>query len=255
MPATTAVTTAYLHLLQQVLTGALYEDPPAATPFRPSNQPPPGFRLADRVEGADWPAHAHTMIGLKRLDNVQRCVEGVLDDDVPGDFIETGVWRGGTCIFLRALLTAYGDTERSVWVADSFQGLPRGGDHPADAIIPYFEAEGTLAVPEEEVRRNFARYGLLDERVRFLPGWFADTLPSAPIERLAVLRLDGDRYDSTMDALVHLYPRLSPGGFCIIDDYGLDACQTAVAEYRAKEGIAEPIVKVDRFGAYWRRAA
>ena len=82
-----------------------------------------------------------------------------------------------------------------------------------------------LAVPEEEVKANFRRYGLLDDQVRFLPGWFKDTLQDAPIDRIAVLRLDGDLYESTIQALDALYPRVSPGGFCIIDDYlAVKAC-------------------------------
>ena len=84
----------------------------------------------------------------------------------------------------------------------------------------------------EEVRERFARYGLLDEQVRFLRGWFRDTLPSAPIERLALLRLDGDLYDSTYDTLAALYPRVSVGGYVIIDDYdAVDECREAVHDY------------------------
>jgi hypothetical protein len=209
------------------------------------------------MDGLDWPSRAHTMVGIKRLDNVQQCVESVLADNVPGDFIETGVWRGGTCIFMRAILKAYGIEDRAVWVADSFRGLPRSrpDSHPSDHVIPYFEAEDTLAVSEEAVRHNFELYGMLDDQVKFLPGWFRDTLPDAPIERLAVLRLDGDMYESTMDALTNLYPKLSVGGYCIIDDYGLDSCQTAVWDYRAKEKIDDEIVNIDRFGAFWRRTS
>jgi O-methyltransferase len=110
-----------------------------------------------------------------------------------------------------------------------------------------------LAVGVDEVRSNFARYGLLDDQVRFLEGWFADTLPSAPIERLAVLRLDGDMYASTMDALEPLYPKVSPGGFVIVDDYALPGCRRAVDEYRARDGIDEPIVDIDGMGVFWRR--
>jgi len=111
-----------------------------------------------------------------------------------------------------------------------------------------------LAIPMEEVQLNFARYGLLDEQVRFLPGWFRDTLPSAPIEKLALLRLDGDLYESTMDGLVNLYPKLSVGGYVIIDDYGaIEACKQAVHDYRASHGITEEIHVIDWTGAYWQR--
>jgi len=115
-------------------------------------------------------------------------------------------------------------------------------------------AAPVLAVSEAEVRANFERYGLLDDQVRFLPGWFKDTLPDAPIDRLAVLRLDGDLYESTIQPLDALYPRLSPGGFCIIDDYfGIKACRQAVTDYRAKHGVSAEIVHIGGTGALWRK--
>ena len=214
-------------------------------------------RLArtQREFGVDWPGHAETMVGLRRLDNVEHCVHNVIRDNVPGDLVEAGVWRGGTAIFMRAVLAAYDEPVRRVWVADSFEGLPRpnADNFPADAGLDY-TIHPELAVGVEQVRANFAKYGLLDDRVRFLPGWFKDTLPSAPIERLAVMRLDGDLYESTMDALEALYPRLSVGGYCIIDDYGaLEACRRAVDDYRTANRITEEIRPVDWTGAYWQR--
>ena len=110
-----------------------------------------------------------------------------------------------------------------------------------------------FAVPEIEVRANFERYGLLDDQVRFLSGWFKDTLHNAPIDRIAVLRLDGDLYESTIQALDALYSRLSPGGFCIIDDYNLAGCRQAVADYRTKHGVSAEIVEIDGSGVLWRK--
>jgi O-methyltransferase len=208
-----------------------------------------------REFGLDWPASALTMIGRKRLDNVQSCVERVLRDQVPGDLIEAGVWRGGVPIFMRAILKANGVSNRLVWVADSFRGLPRpdADRYPADRGLD-LSMWKSLAVSLDEVRRNFSRFGLLDEQVRFLEGWFKDTLPDAPIEKLAVMRLDGDLYESTLDCLVHLYPRLSAGGYAIIDDYrSVPPCRKAVDDYRAQHGIRDEIVAVDWSGAYWRR--
>jgi O-methyltransferase len=209
-----------------------------------------------RAEVRDSPARAETMAGLRRLDNLQFCVTDVLRRGVPGDLIETGAWRGGVTIFMRAILEAYGDTERQVWVADSFQGLPKPDPErwPAEAGDEHWTVD-QLAVPLEEVQANFARYGLLDERVRFLPGWFKDSLPAAPIERLAVLRLDGDMYGSTMEALEALYPRLSPGGYVIVDDYGAIAqCKEAVTDFRAANDIIDPMETVDWTGVYWQRS-
>ena len=206
--------------------------------------------------GLDWPAEAETMIGMQRLTSLQHCVETVLAEDVPGDLIECGVWRGGACILMRAVLAAYGDEKRCVWLADSFEGVPRSdpANYKADKGIRAGFAAGILGVSEAEVRANFERYGLLDEQVRFLPGWFKDTLHDAPIDPIAVLRLDGDLYESTIQALDALYPRLSPGGFCIVDDYlAVKACEQAVTDYRAKHGISAEIVNIDGTGVLWRK--
>ena len=215
------------------------------------------FGERKRELGLDWPAEAETMIGMQRLTSLQRCVETVLADDIPGDLVECGVWRGGAAILMRAVLSAYEDEMRCVWLADSFEGVPLpDAANEGPGLLAKVNKEiyaGILAVPETEVRANFQRYGLLDDQVRFLPGWFKDTLPDAPIDRIAVLRLDGDLYESTMDALDALYPRLSPGGFCIIDDYVLPGCRQAVTEYREKHGISAEIVDIDGCGAFWRK--
>ncbi len=210
-----------------------------------------------RAEGLDWPLEAETMIGLRRLKNLQDCITDVLQKNVPGDLVETGVWRGGATIFMRGVLKAYGDQERIVWAADSFEGLPKptAEVYPADADDKFYLASSVLAVSLDEVKSNFARYGLLDDQVRFLKGWFKDTLPTSPIEQIAVLRLDGDMYESTIIALRSLYPKLSLGGYVIIDDYepGLPGCVTAVNDFRAEQGITEEMELTGHSGAYWQR--
>ena len=208
----------------------------------------------EREEGQFWPACADTMIGLRRLENLQFCIETVLKDRVKGDLIETGVWRGGACIFMRAVLSAYGIEDRKVYVADSFHGLPRPDPekYPADKGDEHYKQE-FLAISQSEVENNFRKYGLLDGQVIFLKGWFEDTLPNAPIEKLAILRLDGDMYGSTMDALASLYPKLSSGGFCIIDDYSVSRCKKAVDDFRAENGIDSEVKVVDWTGVYWRK--
>jgi O-methyltransferase len=239
----------YLDLLKRCLTNLIYRDPSTL------HGAPRDFDLRNRAEGRDWPVVAHTMIGVKRLDALHFCVEDALHRGVAGDFIETGAWRGGACIFMRGALKARGVTDRVVWVADSFEGLPPPSSErcPQDAGN-VFHAQKELAVSLEQVQENFRRYDLLDAQVKFLKGWFRDTLPKAPIERLAILRCDGDLYESTLDALTHLYPKLQPGGYAIIDDYGdLGACRQAVTDYRRAHGIDDPIIPVDWSGAFWRK--
>jgi O-methyltransferase len=208
-----------------------------------------------RLEGRDWPAYGVTMIGLKRLNNLQQCVRRVIADQVPGDFIEAGVWRGGATILMRALLAVHGDDDRNVWVADSFSGLPEPDParFPADADDRHHTYE-FVAVPVEEVRRNFDRYGLLDDRVRFVEGWFRDTLPKLDDQQWAIARIDGDMYESTRVALDSLYPRLSSGGFVILDDYGaVPGCKQAVEDFRSENGIDERLERIDWTGVFWRK--
>lgn len=242
----------YLDLIKRSLTGMLTEDPPLHAASIKGYQ--------DRVYipkvrelGRDVPKHAATMIGLRRMDNIQSCLEQVIADGIPGDCIETGVWRGGATIFMRAILAAYQVTDRTVWVADSFQGLPKPNLAQFPADHQWQEFGFKLAISEAEVRRYFDQYQLLDDQVRFLPGWFKDSLPTAPIEQLALLRLDGDLYESTWQVLNALYDKVSPGGFVIVDDYNLDSCRQAVHDYREQHNIQEPIVDIDRMGAYWRK--
>jgi len=182
---------------------------------------------------------AHTMIPLTALDNIESCFEDVIRTNVKGDFVEAGVWRGGACIFMRGLLKAYGITDRKVFVADSFQGLPKPEweEDNGDKHHTYKYLEVSL----EEVKNNFKKYDLLDSQVVFLKGWFKDTLQTPQIEKLAILRLDGDMYGSTMETLIALYPKLSKGGYCIIDDWNLPNAKKAVVKYRTKNNITDKI--------------
>ena len=250
----------YLDLMKRCLTyliyGEVYLDRyDRAKPGELNLIHPQPSNLEMRTEGRDWPTIADTMIGLKRLDNLQFCVEDLLANNVPGDLIETGVWRGGASIFMRAILEAHGVKDKLVWVADSFQGLPppNSDKYPADTGDMHHTVN-FLAASLEEVKRNFSRYGLLDGQVHFLQGWFRDTLSTISNQQWAVVRVDGDMYESTMDALVNLYPNLSTGGYIIIDDYGaIPACHQAVHDYRDAHGIREEIRPIDWTGVYWKR--
>ena len=256
----------YLDLLQGAITHTLYH-PPDVRPAPQYAQEAfeSEFRRAGvdlgrltprlaRREGRDWPVYAPTMVGVERLRNVRHCVETVLGERVEGDLIEAGCWRGGVSIFMRGILAAHGVRDRTVWAADSFRGVPPPDEqnYPADAGDQNHTAE-ELAVSREEVERNFRRFGLLDEQVRFVEGWFKDTLPSLRGERFAVVRLDGDLYESTMDGLENLYPSLAVGGFLIVDDFAFPNCRAAVEDYRRAHGIREEIEPIDWTGAFWRR--
>src|SRR5437016_8016806 len=169
----TAARDLYLDLLVKILANTIYEDPS----INPSNAGP--YQAELRSVGLDWPALAHTMVGVRRLENVRELAQRALDDGVPGDFIETGVWRGGCCILMRGVLAANMVKERKVYAADSFAGLPPPNPeaYPQDAGW-IFHQHKELAVSLDEVKHNFSRYGLLDDQVEFVKGVFRDTLPS-----------------------------------------------------------------------------
>lgn len=202
-----------------------------------------------RVEGRDWTSYGLTLVGPSRLSDLQGEVERIVRDGVRGDFIETGVWRGGTVIFMKAALESL-EEDRRVFAADSFQGLPVPDPaYPADGAGPVLHDIDFLAVSQEEVRRNCDRYGVGE--VEFVEGWFKETLPKLQNE-WALIRLDGDYYESTIIALESLYPGLSAGGVVIVDDYHqLRQCSEAVHDFRAANNIESPLQDVDWTAVKW----
>jgi O-methyltransferase len=251
-PEPEALRTAYLDLLKLCLcdlaattTGSVGAMPDGTVMSRELR----GDARRLRAAGMDWPLAGMTMVGLGRLDDLQACVETVVADGVAGDLIEAGAWRGGASMLMRAALDTLGE-ERTVWVADSFQGFAAADDGGVD-LSPF----DFLAVPLEEVRESFARLGL-ERGVRFVPGYFEDTLPSLAGRRWALVRLDGDTYEATRHALRCLYPGLAVGGYLIVDDYGsFEGCREAVDEFRAEHGITEPLETVDFTCSRWRRTS
>ncbi len=245
----------YLDLLENILTGALLEDPALpSTPLRFRHRWKYNPEL--RESGLDWPSRAWTMIGRKRLHNFRVLIERALADGIPGDIIETGVWRGGACMLARAILLDQGIKDRRVILADSFEGLPPPDSrYPADAGSHLHEYED-LAIPLEVVQDHFRKFGLLDDQVVFVKGWFADTLPTLDVERLSVLRLDGDLYASTIAPLQYLYDKVSVGGWVIIDDYGvIEGCRKAVHDFLDSRGLAPELHPIDGIGVYFQKTA
>lgn len=260
---------AYLDLVERALTFSLYDGVDGRIALRPRVVQRVLDTMLDRLglrvvkvrtkareQGLDWPIFAQTMVGVRRLESLRACTERVIADEVPGDLIEAGVWRGGASILMRAVLKAHSCADRVVVLADSFQGLPAAGadDDPLDRRIRWSKFS-ELAVSEAEVRANFERYGLLDDQVQFVAGWFRDTMPTLAGRQWALIRLDADMYSSTMDVLTALYPGLAKGGLLIVDDYGeVASARRAVDDFRRAHGIDEPLQTVDSSGVYWRRA-
>jgi hypothetical protein len=239
----------YLSVVARSLDGTLYGDPPLQV-FGNTH-----FDPAVREIGWDWPSVAFTMIGTKRLANVRLVLESVIGERVPGDFVETGVWRGGACIMARAVLAAYGITDRRVILCDSFAGLPPPDPvrFPADAGSTFHEYT-ELAVPLAQVQENFRKFDLLDAQVVFVPGWFRDTMAQVPSTEIAVLRLDGDMYESTMDPLTHLYDRIPSGGYVVVDDYHVvPSAKAAVHDFLDARGEKVSLCEIDGVGVFFRK--
>ena len=188
-----------------------------------------------------------TLLTKKQLDLIENCVLAVEKKGVPGDFIEAGIWRGGAVILMRALLKAYGIADRKIYAADSFAGIPKNASNRNDPVDNWSD-RWVATLPE--VRQNIERFGLLDDRIVFTVGFFADSLKTLAGKRFALIRLDSDSYDSVMTSLDYLYPMVSKGGVVIVDDWHLMGCRQAVLDYRTRHGIEEDILTYDQ-NAYW----
>ncbi len=202
-----------------------------------------------------------TAMGRVRIDHLEQALDLVRTENVPGDLVECGTGRGGGAIFLRGYLEAHFMARPTVWVVDAFRGSPRSdtgapfNDDPelpvpgGGAGFPLLQADLNM------VRDGFARFDLLDDRVRFVEGDLDQTLGSAPIEQIALLRIGDDLGPAVGDVLDQLYDKLAVGGVVVIDDYVDDACRRAVDEFRARRGVPEPLEHVDWAGAWWRKLA
>ena len=235
---------AYIDLIKRTITNYAYLGGEAS---------PESFRSVVHydVPNAQWRiepfARPATLLSRGQLDLIERCVVSVEERGVPGDFIEAGVWRGGVIILMRALLNAYGITGRKVFAADSFAGIPKNARAVGDPVDQWPDR---WIASLEDVQQNIKRFGLLDDRVKFVPGFFADTLQGLANETFALMRLDSDSYDSVEESLVYLYPLLSRGGIVIIDDWHLVGCKQAVLNYRSRHGVTAELKTVDG-NAYW----
>jgi hypothetical protein len=246
----------YLDLLKRVLTDTIW----AKEPNRDGSL---GVDFVKQFSDHYIHGNAISLLPLSRFQNLEECMLDVVNNNVEGDFIETGVWRGGAVIFMRAFLKSFNISDRNVWVADSFEGLPC----PDKTKFPLeFKAHKNLIEPLydnfeaslEEVKGNFKKFDLLDDQVQFLKGWFKDTLPSAPFQKLAIVRLDGDYYESTMDGLNNLYDRIPVNSYLIVDDYAEDTwteCRRATDEFRVNRNIKDKLIMVDSACAFWKKTS
>lgn len=204
-------------------------------------------RLCDDHEGKTWPKETESMIGNLRMSSLHDNLMST--KNIEGDVMETGIWRGGACIFMSAYLKSI-NSDKKVYACDSFEGLPKPEIKEDEGDVHY--TYDNLKVGLEEVKNNFKKYDLLDDRTIFIKGWFKDTMPilKNEVKNLSLLRLDGDMYKSTIDVLENMYFKVSKGGIVIIDDWALNA-KNAVIDFREKYNIANEIHEIDWTGRYW----
>mmetsp|Transcript_22353 Transcript_22353/g.33022 ORF Transcript_22353/g.33022 Transcript_22353/m.33022 type:complete len:422 (-) Transcript_22353:780-2045(-) len=213
------------------------------------------FDASKRKGGKDWTYLGDTMVGNLRLHNIWNLLQDVSKNNIPGDYMETGVWRGGASVFARAILNTLGETDRVSYVCDSFAGLPPG-DRALDAADKgWDDISFYLSVPDEIVATNFQKMGMLDSNVVFVKGFFNETMPplSKHVDKMAVMRLDGDMYESTVDVLYHFYDKMSIGGYVIMDDWFGFPSRTAVEDFFKVHGISPAIIAIDSIAAYWKK--
>jgi O-methyltransferase len=241
-------------------------------------------RLRRRLPGRDWPLtaaelkHRHpdldpefaalfeacraaTMTSAERLYGLYKAVEYIVCAGIAGDFVECGVWRGGSLMMMALTLQRFGGPPRRLHAFDTFEGMPPPGPRdvrhdtgkPASELLaeePRSEDSAIWALaPIDVVRANLTATGHSPELTVFHPGLVEQTLPAEAPARIALLRLDTDWYESTKHELIHLYPRLAPGGVLIIDDYGhFRGARQATDEYFSESGTSILLNRIDYSG-------
>lgn len=234
-------------VLGAAYTGSCFNGPRGVGLECPKDRMP--YREHARRRGNDWPPFGLTMQGTIRLDNLRSAIESAIASGVPGHVAEFGVWRGGACVFARAVLNEYGASERKVLVFDAF-----------DRIANYGNNSAFLQVHLRDVRQNFADYGLLDaELVEIYPGLFKETVHKYALqaklrgERIAVLRVDGNFYESYHSVMHAMWDLVPAGGIVIFDDALHPPIKLFWNDFRKEKGLTEELVLIDEHSAWFRK--
>jgi len=197
----------------------------------------------------------YTLTSCERMVSLTRAVAYLVDHNIPGDLVECGVWKGGSVMLMARTLLRHNDGRRDIHLFDTFEGMTEPTSHDVSydgevASATYARVnERLIAVGLEDVKRNVLGVGYDPARIHFVKGRVEETIPRYAPPRIALLRLDTDWYESTKHELVHLFPRVSPGGVVIIDDYGhWSGAQRAVDEYIRDHRIPILLTRIDYTG-------
>jgi O-methyltransferase len=211
------------------------------------------------INGAGyWSGFGMTMVGEGRLLSMRDLLKDIFYNKIEGAVAEMGVWRGGMSIYIRAVMRAYGEEARLLFVCDSFIGLPPSSYtddmHMKWDEVPYLE------VSDDIVKHNFVMMGIHDPNIIFAKGFFSSTMKAIADKypgKFAILRLDGDMYESSADVLYHLYSRLSIGGYAVIDDWLHDGfsfpSKVACEHFLQVHGLSPEIIAIDSGAVYWKK--
>lgn len=263
---------AYLDFISNLVTGLSFGDSEKAIPYQDlggenttlSTIP---LEREKRLDGLDWPYLAVSMAGLARLRNIQQLLGDVLEKKVPGSLLEAGVWRGGASILMQAVLMANGIHSKAVIVADSFHGLPEG-DANLHKYDVGWEKLSYLQVSDKRVSIHFHRLNLLQRNVYFLKGYFNNSMPAfrkylkiksnsfkalGYENGLAILRMDGDMYQSTVDILYNCYAYLNIEGYVIVDDWTGFPAKDAILDFFQVHQMSPKVIPIDKNSVYWKK--
>lgn len=211
---------------------------------------PPDFEAGDiEIIRAVEP---YTMTSTERIHALINAVKHIVANRIPGDMVECGVWKGGSVMAMALTLLKLGQSDRSLYLFDTFSGMTPPGDRDVDyqgqqahVILDAVRCEASLAEVEHAVYST----GYDRNRIHFVKGPVEETIPVHAPELIALLRLDTDWYESTQHELSHLFPRLARGGVIIIDDYGhWRGARQAVDEYVAQHQVPLLLHRIDYTG-------
>ena len=201
-----------------------------------------------------------TMTSPERILGLCNAVDYLSQNEIQGDFVECGVWRGGSMAAAARTLLSNGDSNRALWLYDTFDGMSEPTDEDidflgqsAEVLLDQQDRDDAKSIwcysPLEQVKSAMANTGYPSDKVRFVEGKVEDTLPVHVPERISLLRLDTDWYESTRCELEYLFPKLVPGGVLIVDDYGhWEGCRRAVDEYFEENKIPMLLNRIDYTG-------
>lgn len=197
-----------------------------------------------------------TMTSHERVAGLHAAILSIYQDNIPGDFVECGVYLGGNVIIGKKFFDSVGVVDKKYYAFDTFEGMTQPGENDPNKAHQIWKDVAACIGPLEEVINEFKNHGVFDERIVIVKGDVMQTLadPSNLPEKISLLRLDTDWYESTKFELEVLYSKLVPGGYLIIDDYGhWDGCRKAVDEFFGQDFVSRNFTKLDYTGILYRK--